>query len=633
MDSKCAILAAVRILFFFLAVFLVANLVFFQFFVVSGGFLRTLSGVGDPAWRGIIADDLALDGSLPEQYVNFMAKTLSGEFFLSSAVRKFVPTSEFVYASALTTAGEVISVLLIAFAAAGIYGYLASGWSTKLRGKIMLSLALVGAVSFVVPVLLCVQMVMLDLGVDAFIRRPFVDSVVMASIPVSAVFVFIVEGWLRRIGPVDLRKPHDLFVKLASARGFSAVFPIFLVYAMACVLFADAVAFRGEALGGLILDAVWNRDFQVLIACIFVTAVMLLTMLLAADLLAIYASRGASRRSKSCGLGSDEADSGKTAFFEGVTRPAALDLWRAFRKSGVGMFALIVLVILLALGALAPFLSTVQDPQLIENREPNVIWERWINPLPPSLTPSPYTGFIHPLGTDHVGRDVYSLLLYDSLGSIGSALVIAVLAVIIGMGAAFARAFAQYVDGSEKEIAGWFGWLLSDVLLAVPIFLVFAVIIMTPTSEILVLIALAAFLLASFGKGYAASLLLCNDRQPSATDYGPPLKALSVSEVMHVGKYCFLFCFFSIAFVEFIIHSVELLGIGWVDMLEGAYSYGAFYRGTWWIILPPMVMIGLAAASIFIIIDRLERILLSWSAPTETDSAQASDEWMMDSAD
>ena len=619
MGGRYAVLVAGRILIFFLSIFLVANLLFLQFFVLDDTLPQRTPIMG---WEYII-EDMKLDGSLPEQYANFMTKMLSGEFFLSSGVRKYAPTSDFIYGSALTTAGEVIEVLLLAFVVAGVYGYLANKWSAKLRGKAMLALALAGAVTFVVPLSLLILLVMSNVGFDEYFGQPFIQSVAMASVPVSAALVLIVEGWLRRTGPVRLTKPWELALRLASTRGFSAVISIFLVYALTCVLLADAIAFSGEGLGSLMMDAIWSWDPQVLIACIFVTAIMLLTMFLAADLLAIHASQGASRRPEFYGSTPEVATSTKTASLEGVSRPAALDLWGTFRKSGVGMFALIVLVILLVVGVLAPLLSTVQDPLSWENAEPNDVVDGWINPLPPSFTPSPYTGFIHPLGTDHMGRDVYSLLLYDSLGSMGSALLIAVLAAAIGMGATFARAIVQLVGGSAKEVAGWLGWLLSDVILAVPIFLVFFAIAMTRTSEVVFIIALASFLLASFGKGHAASLLFCKDRQLCANDNGPPIKALAVSEVMHVAKYCFLFSFFSVAFVEFLYRSVDWFGVGWVDLLERAYSYGAFYGGAWWTILPPTVMIGLAAASIFIIIDRLERILHSWTVASEADSNQA----------
>jgi hypothetical protein len=44
-------------------------------------------------------------------------------------------------------------------------------------------------------------------------------------------------------------------------------------------------------------------------------------------------------------------------------------------------------------------------------------------------------------------------------------------------------------------------------------------------------------------------------------------------------------------------------------------------------------MLGLVAASIFALIDRLERILHSWSVPSETDSAQTVGEMRTDSTE
>ena len=620
MDNRLMILIGIRILTFFLAIFLVANMIFLQFFVLNHESRILLHSTGDPELREAVFDDLALDGSLADQYTNFMTKTLSGEFFISSGVRKYVPASELVYNSALITGVEVISVLAIALVAAGLYGILASMWSARIRGKIMLSLALIGAVSFVVPMLIWIELLMAEMDCDAFQKYPLIWSVAMASIPVSAAFVFIIEGFLRRNGPVDLRRPYESFLKLASGRSFSAILPIFLVYTTTCVLLVNAIAFRDDGLGRLILDALISLDYQVLIACMFVTAVMVLAMILIADVLAIHASIAASRRFDSHDSDSKEAACGKTALLNGPSRSAASSLLRTFRRSRVGMVALIALVIMLAVGVLAPLLSTVQDPEDVANHEPNVMIDTWVNPHSPSLTPSPYTGFTHPLGTDHVGRDVYSILLYDSLESIGTALLIVVLSVVVGVCASFFRAIVQYFCGPAKEVVGWCGWLLSDVFLSVPIFLVFAAIYMTSRPVVpvmLLLIALLAFVGASFAKGQAAGLLL---RLPPPRDYGPPFKALSVSEVLHVGKYCFLLCFFSIAFVDFLFHSSEWLSVGWVDLIETAYNWGAAYRGAWWLIVPPMIMIGLVAASIFVIMDRLERVLHSWSAAPETGS-------------
>ena len=287
------------------------------------------------------------------------------------------------------------------------------------------------------------------------------------------------------------------------------------------------------------------------------------------------------------------------------------------------MVAVVALLTMLVAGLLSPFLSTVQDPHALSSHEPNIVAEGWLNPLPPSLTPSPYTGFTHPLGTDHAGGDVYSLLLYDTLESTGTAILIVALSAAAGIGVALLGEAAQRLSLPRRKATGWIGWMLSDVMMAVPIFLVFSIIYVTGPSLALMTVALLGFLCASFGKGQAARLIL---DPPHSEDRRPPLHASLASDVLHVGKYVFLFSFFSIAFVEFLFYSVEWFGIGWVDLIASGYSYMAFIRGTWWVIVPPMIMIGLAAGSVFVVMDRLERILHSWSTPPGSTPDRAADD-------
>lgn len=603
------LLVGIRTVTLVLAIFLVANMIFLQFFVLDDRLHIYPSPGIDPGLRELFVEDLALDGSLAEQYLNFMAKTLSGEFFMSSAVRKYVPVSDFVYDHAFATVGVLTAVLAISIATAGLYGFFACKWSNRLRGKAMFFLALLSAVSFVVPMLLLLEMLLIEVGFEALVRQSFVVSVAAASVPVTAAFVFIFEGITRRSGPIDLKKPFESSLKIASSRSFTAVMPLFLVYAITCVLFVEGVAFRADGLGMLILDAVLVMDIPVLIACMFITAVMVLTMIFVADILSIYASEAAPQR-----FGSNRTQSG-TAVITGTASPevpaflSVGNLLRAVKRDRVAMVAMAVLVALIVAGLLSPLLSTVQDPESYASRELNFVMDGWLNPLPPSLTPSPYTGFTHPLGTDHRGGDVYSLLLYDSLESTGTALLIAVLSVVIGVGVSLLRATAQRLAPRRREVAGWLGWMFSDALMGILIFLAFAGVYVSRTSSTLTFVALLGFMSASFGKGQAAILL----KDSPSKDCCPPLKASSISDVLHVGKYVSLFCFFSIAFVEFLFYSVEWCSIGWVDLIESGYAYGAFIRGVWWVIIPPMVMIGLAAASVFLMMDRLEKILHSWT--------------------
>ena len=87
------------------------------------------------------------------------------------------------------------------------------------------------------------------------------------------------------------------------------------------------------------------------------------------------------------------------------------------------MVGFTVLWIFVGIAIFAPWLSTVKDPLDNDSFEPNMIpddpsVEEWVNPLPPSMTPSPYTDILHPLGTDHNGKDIWSLTLYGARASL-----------------------------------------------------------------------------------------------------------------------------------------------------------------------------------------------------------------------
>jgi len=81
--------------------------------------------------------------------------------------------------------------------------------------------------------------------------------------------------------------------------------------------------------------------------------------------------------------------------------------WSVFRQNRLGFGGLIVLMMFVIMAVFAPLLVTVDDPANVQ--EPNVrdpdggFYQ--LNPLPPSLTPSAYTGQLHPLGTDHKGGE------------------------------------------------------------------------------------------------------------------------------------------------------------------------------------------------------------------------------------
>lgn len=130
------------------------------------------------------------------------------------------------------------------------------------------------------------------------------------------------------------------------------------------------------------------------------------------------------------------------------------EAWRAFGRSRYGMVGLIILLVLFVLALLAPFLTSYSPFELGDT------------PFARPLSPG------HPLGTDHLGRDVWSQILYGARISLVVGLIAALIAGVIGV-----------VVGS---VSGFFGgWIdaflsrLTDVFLIMPAFFLIIIVVAT----------------------------------------------------------------------------------------------------------------------------------------------------------
>ncbi len=143
--------------------------------------------------------------------------------------------------------------------------------------------------------------------------------------------------------------------------------------------------------------------------------------------------------------------------------------WIELRKAPVSAwFGLTVIVAYIFVAVFAPLLAPHGEAQVF---------------------PQPYAPWspMHPLGTDQIGRDVLSRLIYGARNTIGIALATTFLAFIIGGGLALVAAIAR----------GWTDQILSrliDVLMAIPS-LIFALMLLsifgsTVTSLIIIIAVL-----------------------------------------------------------------------------------------------------------------------------------------------
>lgn len=109
-----------------------------------------------------------------------------------------------------------------------------------------------------------------------------------------------------------------------------------------------------------------------------------------------------------------------------------LAAWRRFRHNGSGMFGLVVVVVLALTALLAPLLAP-QDPYATSRA---------------AFTP-PFASAAHPLGTDHLGRDVLSQVIWGTRVSLLVGVAAAVTATLIGV---LVGAFSGFWGGWFDEL-------------------------------------------------------------------------------------------------------------------------------------------------------------------------------------
>ena len=118
-------------------------------------------------------------------------------------------------------------------------------------------------------------------------------------------------------------------------------------------------------------------------------------------------------------------------------------MWRDFRRNPLAMAGLIIVVLLILLAIFASLLATHNpDSQDLVNRLGKPSWEHWF-------------------GTDELGRDVYSRLLYG--GRITLGMVVSIVALVAPMGLVVGCA-AGYLGGYTDRVL----MRVTDVFLAFP---------------------------------------------------------------------------------------------------------------------------------------------------------------------
>jgi peptide/nickel transport system permease protein len=235
-----------------------------------------------------------------------------------------------------------------------------------------------------------------------------------------------------------------------------------------------------------------------------------------------------------------------------------------------------------------------------------------IAPYPPKATGTPYQkpSVNHMLGTDELGRDNFSRLLYGILNTLEIAVVATLFSLVIGV---FIGVYAGYYRGKVEELLMG----TTDVILLIPtlplmillacylepskwnIILIFSLLWWCPTARIVHARTLQlrdeSYVRSSIALGYNSHHIIWHHILPNCNRVIAVKFALGVALAMLIET------------------SLSFLGLGdpfsitWGSMVNAAFTMGGFANDLWWWYLPPCLMITLIASAFMLISTIKER--------------------------
>ncbi len=273
--------------------------------------------------------------------------------------------------------------------------------------------------------------------------------------------------------------------------------------------------------------------------------------------------------------------------------PPLQRIWQRFQERRLAMAATLALLFVVTLALAAPVLAPY-DPSYIDLRATEKA---------PSLA--------HPLGTDRLGRDVLSRLLYGTRVSLGVALSAAALAGTLGT---TLGALAGYVGGRVDTLL----MRATDLVLALPTFFLLVAaqaVLGASLVGVVIIIALTGWMgAARLVRGQFLSLVR-RDFVEAARALGcTPGRIIFRHVLPNASSQVIVLFTLGVADAVLIESALSFLGLGvppyqasWGNMLiDGQVS---ILSGSWWIAFFPGLMILLTALSVNLLGDGLQEAL------------------------
>jgi len=278
-------------------------------------------------------------------------------------------------------------------------------------------------------------------------------------------------------------------------------------------------------------------------------------------------------------------------------RRALSAAWRDFRHDRAGMAGLVMLSLFVAMALAAPLLADEAGLRAV-NATANEPW----------ATPSEFS----PLGTDSIGRSVWTQLVWGSRISLLVGLAATLIAILTGTVVGIAAGFyGHHIGGVLMRVTEWF-----LVIPFLPLAIALAAVLGPSIGNIILVIGITSW--PSTARLVRSQVLTLKERL-----YVDRSRALGATDAHLMGRHILpnvsgLILANTTLTVPVAILSetvLAFLGLGdptnpsWGKMLEEAFQQGALTEQAWWYYLPPGICIVLVVMAFVLIGHALEEIL------------------------
>jgi peptide/nickel transport system permease protein len=278
-------------------------------------------------------------------------------------------------------------------------------------------------------------------------------------------------------------------------------------------------------------------------------------------------------------------------------RRAFAGAWSQYRRSRPGMVGLAVLVVFVVVALAAPLIADEEGLRAVSTTAN----DPWASP-----------GEFGPLGTDKLGRSIWTQLVWGSRISLLVGLAATVLAALIGMVVGIAAGFyGRRVGAVLMRLTEWF-----LVIPFLPLAIVLAAVLGPSIRNIILVIGITSW--PSMARLVRAQVLTLKERLyvDRSRALGASQAHLMVRHILpNVSGLILANTTLTVPIAILSETTLSFLGFGdpsrasWGKMLEEAFAQGALSEQAWWWYVPPGVAIVLVVLAFTLCGRALEEIL------------------------